>query len=330
MIQEYNESYREAWDRFVLQESCNGTFLQTRNFLDYHPEGRFIDYSLMFMKGNNIIAVIPANIIIQNGEKKIFSHLGSTFGGLIIGNNYKKISDIEEIFDELLLYLEKEKVVGISLKMTSNLYSNQNMDILDYFLQNRGFNDTLELGYYIDLEQRKTEEIEETFNGSRRRGLRKALKNEMLFRKLESDEDIENFYRVLCNNMKKFDAKPIHSLNELIDFKNNRLQDIVTFYGVYNQYDLVAGSMVFEFGNRRVFHTQYLATDQSKLSLYPSEFLYYSLIKYAKAQGYKYLSFGTSTLDHGMILNRSLAQFKEGFGTETYVNRTYHKKMEYK
>lgn len=330
MIQKYNESYREAWDRFVLQESCNGTFLQTRNFLDYHPEGRFIDYSLMFMKGNNIIAVIPANIIIQNGEKKIFSHLGSTFGGLIIGNNYKKISDIEEIFDELLLYLEKEKVVGISLKMTSNLYSNQNMDILDYFLQNRGFNDTLELGYYIDLEQRKTEEIEETFNGSRRRGLRKALKNEMLFRKLESDEDVENFYRVLCNNMKKFDAKPIHSLNELIDFKNNRLQDIVTFYGVYNQYDLVAGSMVFEFGNRRVFHTQYLATDQSKLSLYPSEFLYYSLIKYAKAQGYKYLSFGTSTLDHGMILNRSLAQFKEGFGTETYVNRTYHKKMEYK
>ena len=52
----YEDNYEKAWDRFVLEESINGTFLQTRNFLNYHPTGRFEDNSLMFMKGNNIIA----------------------------------------------------------------------------------------------------------------------------------------------------------------------------------------------------------------------------------------------------------------------------------
>lgn len=326
MIQKYSESFRTSWDRFVLKESCNGTFLQTRNFLDYHPTGKFQDFSLMFTKGNNIIAVMPANIMIENNEKKVFSHLGSTFGGIVIGNRHKKISDIEEILDELLLFLETEKVESISLKMTSNLYSNQNMDILDYFLKNRGFDETLELGYFVDLFQIKTDEMEMSFNGSRRRSLRKALRNKLIFRRLESDEEIGDFYSVLCNNMKKFAIIPLHSLDELLDFKNNRLQDIVSFYGVYDQYELIAGSMVFRFGDKKVFHTQYLAADQEKLSLYPSEYLYYSLIKYAKEHEYKYLSFGTATLDHGKVLNKSLAQFKEGFGTDSYVNRTYHKK----
>ncbi len=328
MIQEYNETFKMTWDRFVLQESCNGTFLQTRNFLDYHPKERFKDNSLMFMKGNNIIAAIPANIIIENNEKKIISHSGSTFGGLILGLNHKKISDIEEIFDDFSAYLKKEKIASISLKMASNLYSNQNMDILDYYLQNRGFTDALELGYYLDLEPLELGKIEATFNNSRRRSLRKALKNELRFKKLETDESIEIFYRVLCNNMTKFNTKPIHSLNELLDFANKRLRDIVSFYGVYQHDFMIAGSMVFEFGNKRVFHTQYLACQLSELYLYPSEFLYYSLINYAKMQGYKYISFGTSMLENGKHLNKSLAQFKEGFGTETYVNHTYYKKVD--
>lgn len=328
MIVIYDESYKKAWDRFVMTESCNGTFLQTRNFLDYHPEGRFKDSSLMFMKGNNIVAVIPANIVLEDGRKIIYSHLGSTFGGIILGKSYKKISDIEEIFDDLMFFLQKEEIAYISLKMTSNLYSNQKMDILDYYLQNRGFTSTLELGYFVELESMNVEEIEISFNSSRRRGLRKSLKCEMLFKKIEADEEIEVFYKILCNNMEKFSTTPIHSLEELLEFKNARLDNIVSFYGVYRQEDMVAGSMVFDFGSGKLFHTQYLATDQSKLDLYPSEFLYYSLIRTAKMQGYKYLSFGTSTLEHGSTLNKSLAQFKEGFGTETYVNRTYHKRFD--
>ena len=40
-VQPYTADQKAAWDRFVMQESGNGTFLQTRNFLNYHPAGRF-------------------------------------------------------------------------------------------------------------------------------------------------------------------------------------------------------------------------------------------------------------------------------------------------
>ena len=126
--------------------------------------------------------------------------------------------------------------------------------------------------------------------------------------------------------MKKFNTVPLHTLEELLEFKNFRLKQNISFYGVYFQDHMVAGSMVFHFG-QKVFHTQYLATNQDMLSLYPSEFLYMKLIETAKEKGFERISFGTATLEQGKILNKSLAQFKEGFGTFEYVNRTYTKKI---
>lgn len=32
ILVKYEDKYEKAWDRFVLRESINGTFLQTRNF----------------------------------------------------------------------------------------------------------------------------------------------------------------------------------------------------------------------------------------------------------------------------------------------------------
>lgn len=138
--------------------------------------------------------------------------------------------------------------------------------------------------------------------------------------------EIELFYNILCDNLKKFNSKPVHILEELIDFKKNRLKDIVDFYGVYKDDILIAGSMVFKFGSK-VFHTQYLAADQKYLNLYPMNFLDTNLIKTAKDEGFKYFSFGISTENHGKILNYNLAEFKEGFGTTYSLNKTFYKNL---
>ena len=42
-VRPYTPADEAEWDRFVMHESGNGTFLQTRNFLNYHPAGRFTD-----------------------------------------------------------------------------------------------------------------------------------------------------------------------------------------------------------------------------------------------------------------------------------------------
>lgn len=129
----YEEKYEKAWDKFVLEESINGTFLQTRNFLNYHPVGRFEDNSLMFMKGNNIIAVIPANVLTDETGKKMVSHMGSTFGGVVLGKEYKKIKEVETIFETLNCYLKDNKFTKVTMKITSSLYSLEESELLEYY-----------------------------------------------------------------------------------------------------------------------------------------------------------------------------------------------------
>ena len=46
-IKKYNKSLREEWDLFVIK-SNNGTIFNTREFLNYHINRKFNDYSLCF------------------------------------------------------------------------------------------------------------------------------------------------------------------------------------------------------------------------------------------------------------------------------------------
>lgn len=326
MLKVYSDEYENAWDRFIETESMNGTFLQTRNFLNYHPADRFTDNSLMFMKGNNIIALIPANVVCDRSGRKLISHAGSTFGGIVLGKHYKKVDDAELIFQELEDYLKENNFTEIHLKMTSRLYAREESELLEYFLFLNGYKASSEMGYYINFDTYCKEEIQENFNSSRRRGYKNSLKHGLVFRELESEEEIRAFYSLLSDNMKKFDTVPVHTCEELLDLKNARLKEKIRFYGVCFGDNLVAGSAVFCF-EKKVFHTQYLAGAQDFLQLYPSEFLYKNLIETAKNNGFCSISFGTSTLEHGTVLNGSLAKFKEGFGTREYVNRTYIKKL---
>lgn len=322
-IIQYSDEYREKWDKFI-KESVNGTFIQSRNFLDYHPKDRFIDNSLLFINGGNILAVLPANII--NDDSKILcSHQGSTFGGIIISEQALCISYLDLIFEKLDEYLRENNFGKVILKQPGRIYLKNKSELLDYYYFLNGFSVAQEVGYYIDYSDYE-EEIISNYSASRRRDFRYSLKNELSFKQLESKEEIKNFYDILCDNYKKFDKTPVHTYEELLDFRFDRLPDNTRFYGIFLNHEMIAGGMIFRF-DKQVFHTQYLAVRQDMTKIFANEYLYTKLIETAKGEGFKYMSFGTSTFDGGKVLNRQLAQFKEGFGTNEYVNRTYSKAM---
>ena len=95
-------------------------------------------------------------------------------------------------------------------------------------------------------------------------------------------------------------------------------------YGVYLGNILVAGSLIYRFGEK-VWHTQYLASDEAYLNLYPMDFLIANLIFTAVEAGMEIFTFGICTEDQGRVLNLGLSRFKEGFGAEFRINRTYEK-----
>ncbi len=83
----YTEDEEDEWDHFILK-SINGTVYHSRNFLNYHPDDRFIDNSIMIYRNTELIAVVPS---CHNKTNTYFSHRGSTYGGPVFSKSIFRI-----------------------------------------------------------------------------------------------------------------------------------------------------------------------------------------------------------------------------------------------
>lgn len=322
-IEKYTVSMQKRWDDFVLNESINGTFLQTRRFIEYHPQGRFVDHSIIFYKGNAIVACILACEVNEDGEEIFFSHKGTTYGGIIVSHSIYNASNISALLDAFEEYLGNIGVQKVYPKMTPAIFSRGNVDLLDYFLYQRDYIQYDELNYFIRLDRYK-DDILSQFSSSKRRDYRYSVKNNLMFQKLTTPEMINSFYDVLQLNLKKFSAKSVHTYEELLDLKFERFNENIEFYGVYLEQEMIAGSMVFLFDDR-IMHTQYLSSNEKYLKLFPMDFLVYHLISLAVEKGLEMFTFGICTEKQGKYLNLGLSRFKEGFGTEYCPNKSFEK-----
>lgn len=321
----YTPEEAEKWDKFVLERSMNGTFLQTRKFISYHPEDRFRDCSVCIYKGSELVGVVLACEITDEGKRTFFAHKGTTFGGITIAKSAYTASAVNEIVEGLLAFLKENGFEKIYLKMVADIYQKENTNLLDYFLYQYGFTDYKELNYYLPLEKYR-EDVSAPFTSSKRRDYRYSLKSGFVFKKLETREEIAEYYDVLLKNLNKLGLHAVHSLEDLYDLKFNRFDDKIEFYGVYHEDKMVAGSMLFYFGED-IVHTQYLSSDEEYLKLFPMDFLIYNLIQTAVDKNMRLFSFGICTEDQGRYLNLGLSRFKEGFGTEFCINHSYEKEV---
>ena len=324
-ILRYSAEWEKKWDSFVLHSSANGTFLQTRRFLSYHPAERFTDASLLVLDGNNIVAVIPACEAIENGKRCFFSHRGSTFGGIVIDASRYNITTLQALFPLLEDYLRQAGYACAYFKPSSAVFCRKSPELMNYFFYQNGYREIDELSFVIDCGS-LGDDITATWSSGRRRDYRYSLKNDLCFRRLNGDEELAAFYEILRENLSRHDAAPVHSLEELKEFRDSRFPEIVDLYGVFRDNELLAGSMLFYFDNK-VLHTQYLAQRSDAARLFVMNYLNYHLIELAKGKGFETFSFGISTEERGRVLNTGLAVFKEGFGTQFCNNRSFYKEF---
>jgi len=324
-VQEYSEEYRNIWERFINNESSNGTFLQTRNFLDYHPAGRFKDISVMILDDkNNIITACPACEINEHSKKVFFSHKGATFGGPVIRRKKHNARDLGNIIDFLDSYFKEAGYDKAVLKITPDIFAASGDQLLQYILSNKGYQHYSELSSYIDFKYYDTD-ILKNFSSGKKENVRKSEKCGMCFKKLDKQDEKASFFALLTQNLKKYDASPVHTLNEINDLIE-RLNNKTDLYGVFSTEGiLIAGSFVFDFSSTNTLHTQYLCAVNTNDNVNPMSFLGYSLIELALQMGYEKLSWGISTENMGRELNQGLIQSKEGYGSKYSLNHTFWK-----
>lgn len=274
--------------------------------MDYHKD-RFDDFSLMVFKENKLIALFPAHVL----GSEIYSHKGLSYGGFLVSKKIR-FEDYVLAFKELLKFLDNNNIKSLYLKKLPFIYHKNLAQELDYILAiTQAKLHTIDSYFVIDHLQCYEP------NRNRKRALKIAQKNNIII----SNNGIEFFWKhILTKNLQtKFNVNPVHSINE-IKLLMTRFPEQIKFFAAIINGVIKAGVVMFLSDN--VAHFQYSSGDLERNETGALDFLFYTIIKkYVKK---KYVSFGSSSIDKSLKIDRGLAYWKESFGAKLIPQDVYY------
>ena len=304
-VLKYNVSYKDLWNSFI-DKAKNSTFLFHRDFMDYHKD-RFRDFSLLVFKANKLVAVLPANLV----DNHLYSHQGLSYGGLIIKETLR-FEDYLEIFKTVLSYLESQDILFLTLKPIPSIYTQSLSFELDYLIQ------------FLNSETIKTDSyfvVDTTLKYQPNRNRKRAIDKAKQLNIKISNDGLHTFWdKILKKNLNdKYNVNPVHTFDEISRLKSNFPEHIKTYFAIKDE-NIEAGVVMFI--TKNVAHFQYSSGNEDKDDTGALDYLFDYIIK-KHFNNYKYISFGSSSTDKSLKINRGLAYWKESFGARNIPQFTY-------
>lgn len=138
---------------------------------------------------------------------------------------------------------------------------------------------------------------------------------------LDDDDSFRSFIELENEVLSEHhDTTAVHSPDE-INLLHSRFPDNIKLFGAVKDDKMIAGVMIFEYEN--VVHTQYMAANDLARNLGALDLtVKYIIDKYKETK--KWLDFGISTENDGLVLNEGLISQKEGFGGRTIAYYTWN------
>jgi hypothetical protein len=306
---------------FILNDSDNGTLFHRPLFLQYHSKDKFQNtgpIKISFYKKGELVACITGAVQHINDEKKFISPFASSYGGLIFHNDLS-FKEIEDVYFELLNYLEKEYS---HIKISSTpLFQSQTgkSQYIDHILLNKGFLITksdIILVHQVGPDEKFPMRIDKKAFTELKQPL---YKNRL---RLEIIKNVdEESYRMLLHSQERLQSKPTHTHEELLRIES-LLPGTVQTFKAYSEDNFIAGMITFRVNNN-ILSTFYVFDTPEGRNLKANHFTYYSVAKNAFENNYKYLDFGPSSF--GWLPNYPLISFKEKFDGKPFLRHIFEK-----
>jgi hypothetical protein len=325
-VEQYEATtHQELWDRFVSR-SMNGTVFHSQQFLAYHAEGKFTMHHLLFFHEERLVAVLPGGLK-ANGT--VFeSPLGASYGSFVVEDISADIAlGIVEAFET---HVREYGIKEVYLTSAPVIYQPIITQNLDFALLYKGFSFQR---HYISHAIALLPEVKpfDVFQPTARKHIRRVLKNNpdvIVEEVLNSDlqQGLKEFYPILLENKAKFDAKPTHSLDELLKL-HELLPDFMKLFLVRKNGEPIAGSLLF-LANDRVALIFYHMLRYSYDELKPIYLLMNAVTHWSWKNGYRFVDIGVSQDTHDenpMTPALSLIRFKEKFDSRGLLRSTMYK-----
>lgn len=313
----YSETYKEAWDRFVLS-SNNGTIFHLQRFLDYHPKTRFNWHHLLFMEKNNIVAVLPGAAMGTTFE----SPIGASYGSIVTkAIDFGTSLDLVDVFSEYCRHNGFERAL---LTPPPFIYQNVTSQNLEYAFAYRGFAyDKHYISHSIRLD---SPDFVSSFQSTARRYIHKYLREKTL--RVEMCDDYEAFYPILVKNKARHGVKPTHTLEELLRLKKLLPENLALFL-VYKGSKPIAGSLMFGC-NKQVALCFYNMLLYEYEEYNPIHVVMYEVSRWAQEKGFAWIDIGVSQdtkAENPMTPASNLIRFKEKFNAFGILRSTIYKRF---
>ena len=302
----YEKNDFQVWNAFI-GSAKNATFLFHRDFMEYHSD-RFQDYSMMVFEEGKLVSVIPANKV----ENTVFSHQGLTYGGFFFGEKIK-LGEVITITKSVLAFLHQNEISTLQLKLIPSIYKHFFSEEIEYCL-------FLTEARLIRRDCLSVIDLEKPFliTKTRKESIRRGEKNNLV---IKEELNFELFWNeiLIPNLSKKHNAKPVHSLEEIINLQK-KFPENIRHFNVYFNGEIMAGTTVFVTDN--VAHPQYISGNEKKNELGSIDYLYNHLIKKVFPEKC-FFDFGPSHEENGKKINQGILFWKESFGAKTTVQDYY-------
>lgn len=302
----YSPAFHDEWNHYVAK-ARNATFLFYREYMDYHSD-RFHDHSLLFFVGNHLHSILPAHEI---GDM-FCSHRGLTYGGLLMDEDVTT-ADVLVLFEELNVYLREHGFQKVLYRTIPWVYHRlpSEEDLYAMFWKCGARLKQRMTGTVIFMDEHLR------WRKDHRRRLKQAQGAGITVRR---DAGFAEFWPVLNDNLqRKYQAQSVHTLEE-IELLKSRFPDQIIQYNAYLNEEIVGGITFYVMGH--VLHGQYSGTTDEGKRLGAMEAIY-DQVMYNDYVHMRYLDFGTSNEQGGLILNAGLIAHKEGYGGHTVMYDTY-------
>ncbi len=307
-IVRYTDAMRKVWDDFV-GNAKNVTFLHRRDYMEYHSD-RFCDHSLMFYRGNSLVALLPAHV--DCNGMRLCSHNGLTYGGLLMSHKVttRTVLDIFSLLSEYMCSNSMTTLIYKPVPAIYHIYPAEE-DLYALFrngarLVERKVSSVVPLSRHID------------FSTLRRRKVRRASNAGCI---VEECDDLAAFWMMLTDTlMSRHGVSPVHSLEEMTRLKRLFPDNILLFMTRKANGEPLSGTLIYL--TNRVAHVQYIASTYEGRRCGAVDLMFSIIIK-ERFRTIEYLDFGTSVEHGGTVLNDGLIFQKEGFGGRAVVYDTY-------
>jgi lipid II:glycine glycyltransferase (peptidoglycan interpeptide bridge formation enzyme) len=284
-----------AWNEF-LSSNLNSSVFHTIAFHNFNENSMAIAVE----ENKEIAALTIVNFYDEKGIKKAFASRAIIYDFPL----FKTLSDLKLLLNFIINDLFK-KFIYLEIRNFSN-YNPPKTE-----LTNLGFNYLDYLNVRIPTENLTAEDILSKMTYNRRREIKLAKKNGLIW-DLTSDElEIQKLYSILRNLYSEKIKLPIPSVEFFKNMLNHNCAKVFTVK--YNN-EIIAGSFCFISEEKGIF-TQYYFSNERFTHLNPTQLCVYAVIEFATSRKLKYVDLmgaGLRSQEYGV------RNFKKQFGGDLY------------